>query len=316
MDFRHLHYFTEVVRTGSIKKASGRLFVSQPSISRQIQGMEEDIGVELLTRTAKGVVPTDAGRQFFNYAQSVLTQFEELKAKLRSESLTPSGPVALGLPPTLSSVVSVLIQERVMEEAPQVSLQIVESPSGFIRDWVYSGRLDLGILYVTTGSTGLVLEPFIAENLYVVSLPEGWGTDGEGRKLYVPRETVPFRQLSAYKFVLPAKPHGLRVLIESAARDNDIRITTSVEIDPLELIKTMVKRGHGLTILPQGAVHREIARGELVASRIVGPELTRTAYFASLAERSLPYSVLAVKEIMRKCADAISGPANWTCVFR
>ena len=77
MELRHLRYFIAVAETGSLTEAAERrLHTSQPSLSRQIRDLEDQVGVELLSRTARGVELTPAGRAFIDHARLALTQVE------------------------------------------------------------------------------------------------------------------------------------------------------------------------------------------------------------------------------------------------
>ena len=76
----HLKYAVEVERTGSISKAAENLYMNQPNLSKAIRDLESDLGVTLFTRTAKGMVPTDQGREFLSYARNILSQIAEMEA--------------------------------------------------------------------------------------------------------------------------------------------------------------------------------------------------------------------------------------------
>src|SRR5207245_4977755 len=77
MELRHLRYFVAVAEAGSLTVAAERkLHTSQPSLSRQIRDLEDEVGARLLTRRARGIELTPAGRAFLEYARSVLSQVE------------------------------------------------------------------------------------------------------------------------------------------------------------------------------------------------------------------------------------------------
>src|SRR6266403_2097144 len=77
MELRHLRYFVAIAEAGSLTVAAGRkLHTSQPSLSRQIRDLEEEVGAQLLTRRARGIELTPAGRAFLEHARTVLSQVE------------------------------------------------------------------------------------------------------------------------------------------------------------------------------------------------------------------------------------------------
>ena len=76
MELRHLRYFVAVAESGSLTVAARKLHTSQPSLSRQIRDLEDEVGTPLLTRRARGVDLTPAGRAFLDHARSVLSQVQ------------------------------------------------------------------------------------------------------------------------------------------------------------------------------------------------------------------------------------------------
>ena len=74
MELRHLRYFVAVAEAGSLTVAAGKLHTSQPSLSRQIRDLEEEVGAQLLKRSARGIELTPAGRAFLDHARLVLSQ--------------------------------------------------------------------------------------------------------------------------------------------------------------------------------------------------------------------------------------------------
>ncbi len=79
-NIQHLKYAVEVERTGSISKAAENLYMNQPNLSKAIRDLEGDLGVTLFIRTAKGMAPTEQGREFLNYAKNILAQIAEMEA--------------------------------------------------------------------------------------------------------------------------------------------------------------------------------------------------------------------------------------------
>lgn len=81
LELRHLRYFVAVVEHGSFRGAALRLHVSQPPLTRQIQQLEELLGVTLLQRKPRGIEPTDAGLVFFDEARNILTLAEQAASR-------------------------------------------------------------------------------------------------------------------------------------------------------------------------------------------------------------------------------------------
>src|SRR3546814_15249203 len=101
----------------------------------------------LFHRTGRGVVLTDAGTEFLPRAQFILDEIARVRDTMQLFRTTPTGKISLGVPPSVSHflVSSFVLQMR--ENFPEIRLSIVEGSSGFIREWLSTGRVDIGILY-------------------------------------------------------------------------------------------------------------------------------------------------------------------------
>src|ERR1700681_4506755 len=97
IELRHLRYFVAVAEAGSLTVAAQRkLFTSQPSLSRQIRDLEDQVGVELLTRSARGVELTPAGRAFLDHARLALAQVDAAREAARRAAQPEKQTFALG----------------------------------------------------------------------------------------------------------------------------------------------------------------------------------------------------------------------------
>lgn len=308
MDLKQLRYFVAIVECGSIKRASQSLYVAQPSLSQQVHKLEDELGVPLLTRSTRGVAPTEAGLVLLNYASNILAYVEQAREELRSGSLDPRGSVRLGLPNSVSLVLGVPLVEAAHHELPNVSLRIVESMSGYILDWLRTGQIDLAMLFGIQRSPGITARKLLTEGLYLVSLPEATGAPP------ATADTVDLQALARLDLILPARPHGLRELVEKAARDNDVELRIGTEIDALTQIKALVRRGLGHTVLSHSAVYEELSRGDLVARRIINPSIERTVYLAEPSDRPMSHATRAVAELMARCAETLVRDQRWQAV--
>src|SRR5687768_12411406 len=102
LDIRKLRYFVAVIEFGSFTKAALALHVAQPALSRQIQQLEEELGLSLLLREGRRVRPTDAGEALMLHARAIERDFERLREDMRARQGEPSGRVVFGIPPTLA----------------------------------------------------------------------------------------------------------------------------------------------------------------------------------------------------------------------
>ena len=97
MNVLHMKYAVEVARAGSLSRASETLLIAQPNISRSIKELENDLGITIFERTAKGMVPTAEGERFINYARDIIRQIDEVE-KLYKENLPRKQQFSISVP--------------------------------------------------------------------------------------------------------------------------------------------------------------------------------------------------------------------------
>ncbi len=294
MNFRHLRYFVEIVDHGSMIKAAEALFVAQPALSQHMRNLEQELGVRLLSRTARGVIPTEAGHELLQRARAILAQVDEAREAIKAGGVSPQGSVVLGLPPSVSAMLCVPLITRMQTEAPRVALRVVEGTSGYVLDWLQSGRVDLGVLYSIQRAAGVLASELFQEELYLIRPPT---TDG-------PPE-IAFTELERIPLVLPARHHGLRDMIDRLAREHRIRLDIRVEIDALTQMKALVRHGVGCTVLSYPAISEELRRGELAAIRIVEPTIRRTMYVATASNRPASNAVAITVRLIGQCVNEL-----------
>jgi LysR family nitrogen assimilation transcriptional regulator len=170
-------------------------------------------------------------------------------------------------------------------------VHLTESLSGYLKEWVQSNRLDLAILFDAEPSPNLRLSTMLVENLCIVGPTDAFPTtDG----------TVEFRELQRYPLVLPGVPHSLRRLLDIMALSHGIRLNVAYEVDSLIVTKQLVLASGVFSILPEGAVHDEVAALRLCALKIVAPAVSRSV---SLAMCALPGRTPACEQIAKLLLD-------------
>jgi LysR family nitrogen assimilation transcriptional regulator len=291
MDLKQLTTFLQVAELGSLSKASERLRVVQPALSRQIRMLEEELKVALFVRHGRGMVLTHAGEMLRERAGSILRQIEETRADLIMEAGAVRGQINLGVPPTVGDVLATRLIEKFLYRHPQVRLRIVTAFSGHLLSWLHSGEIDIAVVYGSEQETNIHFTSLMVENLYLITPVQ----DGVR-----PGQPLTFQELAARDLVLPGPRHGLRILVEREARSRGLSLRIPVEADALQILKGLVMRGIGATILPMPAVHREVSEGLLAASAIVAPCLSRKLVVARPLGRRASIAIQQFDEVLRK----------------
>ena len=264
MDLRQLRYFLRIVEAGSFSKASEALRIAQPSLSNHVRELEEELGVELLTRHARGVVPTDFGFLLCDHARVILREVNRAKERIRDAADSLQGEVLVGLSTATCRGLTVPLMQAVATEYPRISVHLVEAMSGSLVEWVQAGRLDVVLSYEAQSTDSLVATEVITEELRLI-LAANHPLAGN--------DTLPFSDLPNFQLVLPAGSHVIRRVIERHFAVANIEIPNVINCDSLPAMVQLVRHGHA-TLLPSFGVSEEINRGELAEVAITNPTPT------------------------------------------
>ncbi len=300
MDIRQLRYFLEIVAQGSLTRAAESLHVAQPALSLHLKNMEEQLGTRLLTRSRSGVTPTEAGKLLLQRARTILEDLARTEDDIRNLETDPSGIVRIGLPGTISAMVSLPLILAARERFPRITLNITEAMSGFVGDWLSEGKIDLAVLYSRSKDARIRSELLLEEELVVL-----WPADAE-RPLEMNMEA-----LDNVPMVLPSGAHGLRVLIDRTFQALGFAPEIAMEIDSFNNIKRLVAAGFGPSILPLYAVTEEVAAGSLRVSRIAAPGLWRGAHLMSPGGRPVTRALEAVHALLREVILDLRDKGAW-----
>ncbi len=275
MELRQLRYFVRIVELGSFSKAAKELYIAQPALSTQITNLETELGTQLLSRSVRGVSPTDAGKYLYLYAQSILRQIEMLRQEVSAQSDQPKGPVVIGLPPSVASVLAAPFIAQVRQQFPQIQLKIVESLSGHLEDLVSTGKIEMGLLFHdeepmqerSGGVDRAVGRVAIAkEELLLFTSPDH----------PMPEEApVSARDVAAIDLCLPGPANITRQIIERHFESKGLKPKIAVELDSLPTIHALVSTGIAGTILSRSGMQSARIAPKLIAHPIEGLAIYR-----------------------------------------
>jgi DNA-binding transcriptional LysR family regulator len=168
VDILHLSYFLEVARQKSFTKASQTLRVSQPSISKVIKTLENELNVTLLERTGREIELTDAGKAVFEKAQHVVLEFQDLTSELSEIFNLQRGEITIGLPPMVGARFFPKVIGLFRQTYPHIQIKLIEVGSKQIEIGVEEGTLDIGVIALPASLDGLEIFSFVNEALCIV----------------------------------------------------------------------------------------------------------------------------------------------------
>ncbi len=259
MDLRKIQYFFSVIEHGNLSSAAQSLRVSQPTLSRQIQAIEEQFQTPLFIRGGRGMMLTEAGKQLHEGLQSIERQLRLLKTDVAAVSIEPSGEVAFGIPPSPRGLIAVPLVKAFHATYPRIVVRIVEETSGQLRDLVANGVLDVAITNTHEPSHGIVSRQLGRERMLLVGPPSA--------RLSMRKET-PIKTLAGLPLILTMRPNSLRLTIETGLGLHGLQPNVRFEANTLPLMTDLVIAGLGYTVLPACGVRNLVKQGQVSASPV------------------------------------------------
>jgi LysR family hca operon transcriptional activator len=243
MELRHLRYFVAVAETGSLTVAAEkRLHTAQPSLSRQIRDLEYQVGAQLMTRSARGVELTAAGRAFLDHARLALAQVEAAGEAARRAARPAKPSFALGF---LTGQEMDWLPEalRILkDELPNIEVTVSSQYSPDLADALTRGKLDVAFLRPEPGSPDLVFRRVLKEPLIVV-LPSDHRLTA--------RDAIDPHDIAGETFISASKTAPvLRVVIDEYLKRSGVDITPAHEADNIAMAISLVASTRGVALLP------------------------------------------------------------------
>lgn len=292
LDVRHLIHFATIVDRGGITKAATALGTSTSSLTRSIADLESQFCTKLLIRRGQGMALTPAGSRLHSHAAGILGSVRSAVAEVRRVADSPTTIVNLGMPPTTAALLAAPVALRFLAELPSSRLRFADGFSGHIREWLSTGRVDVGLLYSTSSVLG---EQLWTEDLYLIGHPDLLsGSEWQRR----------FCDLADVPLILPSPQHGLRQLIDRFAQKHGVALRITAEVDSLTTIIDLIELRLGLTILPMAALSRRGQSG-LKLVPIAEPKLQRTIVLASSSTKPISQASRTLIDIIRSEAETI-----------
>jgi LysR family transcriptional regulator, hca operon transcriptional activator len=243
MELRHLRYFVAVAEAGSLTVAAARrLHTSQPSLSRQIRDLEDEVGAQLLTRRARGIELTPAGRVFLDHARSVLSQVEAAGQAARRIAHPAKPCFVMGF---LTGHELTWMPEAIKilrDELPNVDVMISSQYSPLLADSLSNGKIDAAFLRREKGMPELAFRLLVKEPLMVI-LP----TDHHLAAL----KAISPGDLVGETFVIVSDTAPvLRAVIDNYLKRSGINITPAHEADHVTMGISLIASTRGVGLLP------------------------------------------------------------------
>ncbi|HMH22885.1 MAG TPA: LysR substrate-binding domain-containing protein [Puia sp.] len=245
MTLVQLEYIVAVDTYRHFAAAAGHCFVTQPTLSMQVQKLEEELGLKIFDRSKQPVIPTEAGRELIDQARKILSEAGIIGEIVQEKKGVLSGELRIGIIPTLAPYLLPLFIQGFTEKYPQIKLVVGEMTTETVVARLREGRIDVGILVTPLQENGIREHVLFYEELLV----------------YVSRKNAAYKK--TYMLAQDIDPNKLWLLEEGHCfRSQIVRLCElrkasregshfDYEAGSLETLRRMVELNDGITILPE-----------------------------------------------------------------
>ncbi|KQO13755.1 LysR family transcriptional regulator [Paenibacillus sp. Leaf72] len=242
MDIRHLEYVLEVVRHESFTKAAEALHITQPTISKMIKNLEDELQTPLFIRSGKKVQLTDAGQAIVAQSQDIVRLFKTLQNELNDVTDFRKGLVRIGLPPMISSIMFPEIVSLFVKRYPGLTIRLIEEGSLTVEAEVASGAIDAGIVMMPVRNDQFEVFPVQNASLRVVM---------HRQHPLAGRSKLTLRELEQEAFIMYREDFALHARIIDECARLGFKPKIMLESSQWDFICETVAVGLGIALLPE-----------------------------------------------------------------
>lgn len=246
MDLKQIESFVRVAELGSFTRAAAALGIPQPLLSRHVRQLEVELRQTFLLRNGRGVTLTEPGLVLLEHGRGILHQVALAREDLESTRGALGGHVSIGLPPSLSKLITVPLTMEFRKRLPNAHLTLTEGFSVVMNEGLRSGRLDMAVLYNTAHSPDIETRVLHRETLVLIS-SEASIKRTPGLNL---KSEMPLSVLADLPLIVPSRPNAFRILIDTELDHLRCKPQIVLEVDGLNAILELVREGLGFGVLP------------------------------------------------------------------
>jgi len=242
MELRHLRYFVAIAETGSLTVAAEKkLYTSQPSLSRQIKDLEDQVGTPLLSRSARGVTLTEAGKAFLDHARLALHQVDAAVEAARRAAQPAKQRFSLGFLTGQEMTWLPEVMRVLRAELPNIEVTVSSDYSPDLAEAVARGRLDVAFMRAEP-ELDLTYRRVAKEPL-IALMPSDHALTA--------RASVRAKDLVGLPFIaMASKAKVLRAVIDQYLEDAGVEITPAQVVDNPAMVMSLVASTRGIALIP------------------------------------------------------------------
>jgi len=294
LEFNQIETFLSVVKHKSFSKAAKELFLTQPTVSNNIQNLEKELDTTLLDRKSKTITLTDSGKSFYKYAVELINTRDKAKYDLMRKSGKVEGEIEVSASSIPEQYILPYLIKEFTDIHPKVSFNVIHKNSKEVVEDILKGKNNFGIVGAKYPSEVLEYIDFYQDELVLAV------ANNDNYPWPINEETE-CKVLLHQKIILRKEGSGTRLLIDQSLSNKGIdssNLNIVSLIDSNEMIKKMIELDLGISLISKIAVKNEIDLGLIKTYHIKDLELKRNFYFVYHKNRTLSPVVEAFKKFL------------------
>jgi LysR family transcriptional regulator, transcription activator of glutamate synthase operon len=292
MELHHLRYFEAVARLSSITRAAEELHIAQPSLSKQIQSLEAELGVRLFDRVGRRIELADAGRMLLPYARRILREVSNARTALHERADLTRGHVAIGAPPTIGARLLPGALADFNAQYRGIELELHEAGTRPLVELLVAGAVDLAVVPVPVADVATI--ELFTEDLVIAVAP--------GHRL-ADRGTIASAELAEEDFILFPPSYGLRDRTLQFWREGGLRPRVVLDGGEMATVLRLAAVGLGVALVPRLAL--DGSEG-LVGLQVGDVQLRRTIGLVWHPDRHMSPAAAALRSFL---VERLQAPA-------
>ncbi len=303
MDFDQLETFFEVARHASFSRAAEKRFRTQPAISSQIRGLEEEVGAKLFDRSGGKVSLTAAGKAFLKYVEETLDARKAMMVSIAEMERVPRGEIIVGANEGTCLHVLPYVFADFKTQYPDVSVNIKRADYAKILESVIDNSVDFGVLSLPVTDNRLTVVLIHRDELVIIVPPQ----HPLGKM-----KSAAIAELAQFPLVVPKAGHT-RDAIEEMFHERRLKPNYSMELDSSELLKRFVAAGVGIGFIARSHVEEDVRAKVLTAIAIADAHVRRDLALVFRKDKALSRAALAFIDIAVKhkaAQELVSTPSR------
>lgn len=261
MEIRQVRYFVMVAQTGSFSQAAKELFISQSTLSQQIQQLENEVGVILLERNTRKVTLSEYGQEFLPYAKNLIYDAEACLGSIMDVRNMATGKLVIGVTYTFSSVMVDVLKEFI-RDYPGIRLSIRTALMEELMDMLERNEIDLALSY----DPGHKYDNIESTELF----RSGICVIARDTHPLAQKVSISLEELSRLKLALPVSGMQARDKFDSVLAEKGIKMNIAVEVNDMQILQKLVRDTELVTVFSRNAIKNSVGLKALEIENIQG----------------------------------------------